>query len=125
MKQLGRTLGVVLYLGATLAACSPKPDTAPKLADAAIRIDRSKNELFITRENHILWNGQRVSHNQLARLLKKTTILSPEPELSFRPDAEASYDMSAKVLRIMKDSGATKFGFVGNEAYSTSEKPID
>lgn len=125
MKQLGRTLSVALYLGAPLSACSPNPETAPELADAAVRIDRSTNELFITRENHILWNGQRVSLGQLARLLKKTSILSPEPELSFRPDAEASYDMSAKVLQIMKNSGATKFGFVGNEAYSTSDKPAD
>lgn len=122
MKQLGRSLIGILYLAMPLAACSGKPEDAP---DVSIWVDPTKNQLFITRENHILWNGQRVSLGQLARLLKKTSILSPEPELSFRPDAKASYDMSAKVLQIMKNSGATKFGFVGNEAYSTSDKPAD
>ena len=29
----------------------------------------------------------------------------------------ASYDRSSKVLQIIKTSGVTKFGFVGNEKY--------
>jgi len=40
-----------------------------------------------------------------------------EPELQFQPDANASYDLSAQVLNIIKGSGVTKFGFVGNEQY--------
>ena len=43
--------------------------------------------------------------------------LPVEPELQFEPEAEASYDLSAKVLNIIKGSGVTKFGFVGNEKY--------
>src|ERR687890_258309 len=44
----------------------------------------------------------------------------PDPsqtQLQFEPDASASYDLSAKVLNIIKGSGVTKFGFVGNEKY--------
>ena len=40
-----------------------------------------------------------------------------QPELQFEPEANASYDLSAKVLNIIKASGVTKFGFVGNEKY--------
>ena len=40
-----------------------------------------------------------------------------EPELQFQPEAEASYDLAAQVLNIIKGSGVTKFGFVGNEQY--------
>ena len=38
-------------------------------------------------------------------------------KLQFEPEARASYDLSAKVLNIIKASGVTKFGFVGNEQY--------
>jgi biopolymer transport protein ExbD len=40
-----------------------------------------------------------------------------EPELQFEPEPEASYDLSAQVLNIIKASGVHKFGFVGNEKY--------
>ena len=40
-----------------------------------------------------------------------------EPELQFEPEPEASYELSAQVLNIIKGSGVTKFGFVGNEKY--------
>jgi biopolymer transport protein ExbD len=50
-------------------------------------------------------------------LLADTTRMTPEPELQFEPEANASYDLSAKVLQVIKQSGVTKFGFVGNEKY--------
>ena len=34
-----------------------------------------------------------------------------------RITANASYDLAAKTLNIIKGSGVTKFGFVGNEKY--------
>ena len=43
-------------------------------------------------------------------------------ELQFEPDALASYERSARVLEIIKASGVTKFGFVGNERYRTFGK---
>ena len=44
--------------------------------------------------------------------------MKPEPELQFQPEAGASYQLSAAALNIIKGSGVTRFGFVGNEAYS-------
>ena len=49
--------------------------------------------------------------------LQQTLTFAVEPELQFEPEANASYDLSAKVLNIIKGSGVTKFGFVGNEKY--------
>ena len=43
--------------------------------------------------------------------------MKPEPELQFEPEPQASYDLSVKVLQVIKGSGVTKFGFVGNEKY--------
>ena len=82
-------------------------------------IDPIKNKLVLTQNNEILWNAEPVSMGQLVTLLQETLSIQPEPELQFEPEALASYELSANVLRIIKQSGVTKFGFVGNEKYRT------
>jgi biopolymer transport protein ExbD len=80
-------------------------------------IDPIKNKIVITPDNQILWNGTSINQNQLVGNLLATKQIQPEPELQFEPDPQASYDLSAKVLNVIKSSGVTKFGFVGNEQY--------
>jgi biopolymer transport protein ExbD len=82
-----------------------------------IVVDPVKNKLVLTQADQILWNGTPVDSGQLVTLLSETTRMSVEPELQFEPEPMASYDISAKVLQIIKTSGVTKFGFVGNEKY--------
>jgi biopolymer transport protein ExbD len=48
--------------------------------------------------------------------------MSPEPQVQFRPDANASYERSAQVLLIVKRSGISNFGFLGNEQYRSFGK---
>ena len=91
----------------------PQGDAPPSDID----IDPIKNKLVLTTTDQILWNGDSISQNQLVTLLQETTQFANEPELQFEPEALASYDLSAKVLQIIKASGVTKFGFVGNEKY--------
>ena len=80
-------------------------------------IDPVRNKIVLTPSNEILWNGEAITPNQLVGNLQRTLAFSVEPELQFEPEANASYDLSAKVLNIIKMSGVTKFGFVGNEKY--------
>ena len=80
-------------------------------------IDPVRNKIVLTPSNEILWNGEAITPNQLVGNLQRTLAFSVEPELQFEPEANASYDLSAKVLNIIKTSGVTKFGFVGNEKY--------
>ena len=80
-------------------------------------IDPVKNKLVLTAQDQILWNAEPISLGQLVTQLQTTTTMNPEPELQFEPEALASYEISARVLRIIKQSGVTKFGFVGNEKY--------
>ena len=80
-------------------------------------IDPIKNKLVITAEDQLLWNAEPISPGQLVSNLQESTLMAVEPELQFEPDQLASYDRSAKVLQIIKQSGVTKFGFVGNEKY--------
>lgn len=75
------------------------------------------NKLAITGADELLWNGEAVSQAQLAGLLRITTEMAVEPELQYEPQAQASYETSAKVLGLIKASGVTKFGLVGNEKY--------
>jgi biopolymer transport protein ExbD len=82
-----------------------------------IVVDPVKNKLVLTQADQILWNGTPVDSGQLVTLLSETTRMAVEPELQFEPEPLASYDISAKVLQIIKTSGVTKFGFVGNEKY--------
>jgi biopolymer transport protein ExbD len=84
--------------------------------------DTIKNKVSITPDNQILWNGQPVAPGQLLSLLQQTLTYSVEPELQFQPDPNASYDLSSKVLNIIKGSKVTKFGFVGNEQFSEFDK---
>ncbi|MEM1401402.1 MAG: biopolymer transporter ExbD [Pseudomonadota bacterium] len=80
-------------------------------------IDPVKNKLVITADDRLLWNAVDITPSQLVTTLQETTAMAVEPELQFEPDQLASYDRSSKVLQIIKSSGVTKFGFVGNEKY--------
>ena len=91
----------------------PQGDPPPQ----DVIIDPVKNKLVLSAADQILWNGEVVTSGQLRTLLNETTRMAVEPELQFEPEAQASYDLSAKVLQLIKSSGVTKFGFVGNEKY--------
>jgi biopolymer transport protein ExbD len=93
-----------------LPAPQPAPLVPPPLTD--------KNKVVITPNSEILWNGNVVTDGQLLTLLQQTINMNPEPELQYQPDPQAPYDTAAKALSIIKGSGVTKFGFVGNEMYS-------
>lgn len=82
-----------------------------------IVVEPVKNKLVLTPANQILWNGNPISQGQLVTLLQQSKAIQPEPELQFEPEARASYELSAQVLNLIKASGVTKFGFVGNEQY--------
>jgi biopolymer transport protein ExbD len=89
----------------------PNPNPPPDM------VDPIKNKIVLTPANEILWNGDAITQNTLVSNLQTSLTYAIEPELQFEPEANASYDLSAKVLSIIKASGVTKFGFVGNEKY--------
>ena len=94
---------------------SPQP-TPPKVI-----IQTVKNKVTISTDNKVMWNGNVVNNGQLVGLLQQSTNKTAypvEPELQFQPDQLASYDLSARVLNIIKGSGVSKFGFVGNEYFA-------
>ena len=76
-----------------------------------------QNKIVIDAQDGLFWNGTPISEPQMVRLIADSLMLQPEPELQFEPSANASYERAARTLNIIKGSGVTKFGFVGNEKY--------
>lgn len=97
-----------------LPAPSPPPDVPLP--------DPVTNKIVITPQGEILWNGNPVNTNELVFQLNQTLTFAVEPELQFEPEANAQYELTANVLNIIKGSGVTKFGFVGNERYRSFGK---
>lgn len=90
----------------------PAPSNTP-----TNNIQPDKNKIVLTNADQILWNNMPINDNQLVANLQATLHMATEPELQFEPEPNASYDLSSQVLNIIKGSGVTKFGFVGNEKY--------
>ncbi|MEZ5749436.1 MAG: biopolymer transporter ExbD [Caenibius sp.] len=96
---------------------------APSENPPPVTVDPVKNKIVLQKEgNKVLWNDTQVNNAELVNLLKQTMEMKPEPELQFEPEANASYELSAAVLNIIKKSGVTRFGFVGNERYAVFGK---
>jgi len=84
--------------------------------------DPVRNRIGITVTNQVLWNDSPATLNQIKQYLAQTKSMVPEPELQFQPDAQSRYLTVDRTLAVIKDSGVTKFGFVGNEQYGSFNK---
>jgi biopolymer transport protein ExbD len=98
-----------------LPVATPPTDTPPP-------IDPIKNKIVLTQDSKIMWNGTQLDQNGLINALQATTRMATEPELQFQPEPDASYELSAQVLEVIKAANVTKFGFVGNEQFASFGK---
>ena len=80
-------------------------------------VDPIKNKVSVDPSGTITWNGSPIDQTTLRLYLERTRAMTPEPELHVQPDAQARYVVVDQVLAIIKRSGVTKMGFVGNEQY--------
>jgi biopolymer transport protein ExbD len=80
-------------------------------------IDPIKNTVSVDPAGTVTWNGSPIDMVTLRLYLERTRAMSPEPELHVQPDPQARYAVVDNVLAIIKRSGVTKMGFVGNEQY--------
>jgi biopolymer transport protein ExbD len=92
-----------------LPVATPPQDPPP--------VDPVINKIIILPTNEIQWNGTPITLQQMDQYLRQTTSMTPEPELQFQPAPNAVYDTVDRALAVVKGSGITKFGFVGNEQY--------
>jgi biopolymer transport protein ExbD len=94
-----------------------KVDLPQNTNQPAPPVEPQKNKLNILADGTITWNGAPVDEVTLQQYLEQTTQMNPEPELHFQPDPQAHYNKVDEVLAIIKRSGVTKLGFIGNEQY--------
>jgi biopolymer transport protein ExbD len=80
-------------------------------------IDPIKNKVSVAPTGIITWNGSPIDIVTLRLYLDRTKAMSPEPELHVQPDPQARYEVVDNVLAVIKRSGVTKMGFVGNEQF--------
>jgi biopolymer transport protein ExbD len=82
-------------------------------------VEPQKNKIIIYADDRMTWNGTEItSEDQLQQYLEATKAIVPEPELHFQPSPEARYERVDGVLAVIKRSGITKLGFIGNEYYA-------
>ncbi|WP_337661237.1 ExbD/TolR family protein [Erythrobacter sp. Alg231-14] len=77
----------------------------------------AENTVFIDASDQIFWNGSSVTNDQLRAQITAASAMEEEPLLRFEPAGLASYNASAQAITLIKESGATRFAFVGNERY--------
>ena len=82
-------------------------------------VDPVKNEVRITADNQVLWNGQPIDVVRLRQYLDLTQTMNPIPELHLQPDPQARYSLVDQVLAVTKRARVEKMGFVSNEKYVT------
>ena len=93
------------------------PVQDPNQPPPEVPIDPVVNKIVILPTNEIQWNGSPSTLDQIEQYLAQTKSMSPEPELQSQPAPTAMYDTVDRTLAVVKRSGITKFGFVGNEQY--------
>jgi biopolymer transport protein ExbD len=75
------------------------------------------NVLTIDAADRLAWNGHVVTTSELRAELAAARDLPVPPVLRFEPDAQASYDTSARTIALIREEGAESFVFAGNEKY--------
>ena len=112
---------VVMVMAVPLATNSLEVELPRSIVKS--RPDPVRNLLAIDADGDLLWNGRAIDEPELVGQLAQVRAMAPEPEVQFRPEANASYERSARVLLIVKQSRISNFGFLGNEQYRTFGKP--
>ena len=101
----------------TIPIAAHSVDIDVGIGEGTFDLDPVVNKVVVTEGGTVLWNGEPVTRQQLAANLALASRMAPEPELQFEPEANASYDLSARTLNVIEASPVTTFGFVGNEKY--------
>ena len=80
-------------------------------------VDSLKNKIVVTNGGAVLWNGWRVTQDELAYNLSSSIRMNPQPELHLQPQSEARYEIVNEVFVAANRAKVTRMGFVGNETY--------
>ncbi len=110
---------VMLILAVPIQVHQTSVDLPAKPDDTAKFEILEENTVFITPDDQVLWNGNPVTPDELAAQVAAASVgeVEQHPMLRFEPAALASYDTSARTLTTIRESGAKRFAFIGNERH--------
>lgn len=77
----------------------------------------AENTIAIDTADRLFWNGAPVTPETLRIQVAAASAQEQEPLLRFAPDAQARYDTAARTIALMKEEGATRLAFIGNEQH--------
>src|SRR5215831_21198265 len=88
-----------------------------------VQLPKERNEIRETKPENIVlsvdlggriyWNELRIqSTNQLIDRLKKISVLTPQPEIQIRGDANAQYEGVGRIIYAAQRAGIAKVGFI-------------
>tara|TARA_Y100001951_G_C11212223_1_gene223646 strand:+ start:347 stop:769 length:423 start_codon:yes stop_codon:yes gene_type:complete len=86
-------------------------------SEERFEFDPVVNKVVVTEDGTVLWNGEPATQGELKANLLVASEITPEPELQFELEANASYDLAARTISVIEASPITRFGFVGNDKY--------
>lgn len=89
----------------------------PGVACDDCTVDTQFNIVGISDSDQLTWNGQAIGREKLSASIAKASALDNPPVLRFSASPQASYDVSAKTIALIKQSGASKMAFEGLAAH--------
>ena len=111
---------LVLLIMLILAIPAPvhvTPVDLPGETDKPVLPVLEQNTIAIDAADRLLWNGTAVSAETLRTQVAAASTRGDQTLLRFAPDAQASYDIAARTIALIKEEGAESFAFVGNERH--------
>ena len=85
----------------------PPPEVPPEIIDLDVDFDGT-----------IAWNGKVMTLRELDQQFGPESKKDPQPEIHFRPDRRARYDVVAKVLATAQRHQMTKIGFTNTADFA-------
>jgi biopolymer transport protein ExbD len=92
----------------------PPPNPNPPPVDVKPEII----DLDVDADGTIAWNGQVMTLTALDSQFKPEAAKEMQPEIHFRPDRRARYEVVAKVLATAQRNHMTKIGFVNTAEFA-------
>jgi biopolymer transport protein ExbD len=74
-------------------------------------------KLDIDEKSQIYWNGEIMAIDKIEEKMRDAVAKSDQPEVHFRPNKSAKYDVVALVLASSQRTGLKKIGIVGSEQF--------
>jgi biopolymer transport protein ExbD len=108
---------LIMVILATPMKADVTPVDLPSTATPRLPVLDS-NTIAIDAGGRLSWNGSPVTAEELRAQVAAASARKAAPLLRFEPASQASYDIAARTIALIREEGAPAFTFVGNDKYA-------